>query len=297
MGQVLAGDSSTRTFSLRNCSVFPVRYEVVTRGKMPENYNGLASFLCVPEQATIPPGETQEVSVRCQPDHSLPFPHICEMVVRVPTTNEAKAIEHDIHLQARTWARQVFVRPARPEDEPKPGSRELIVDPFAVPPELCVGGDEAAPTSAILDGPRNIRLTFPKRGLMGEDPRTEQEIADGVDITEKGLIVGACDINEEGRTGAGGSFAFRPVDPNSEGAKYFTITPATGAAKPGEEINVLCKFSPPEVPGEDGEEQVCVVVGQWVETTFECALKGGYVPPGCPEEEIVHVTLRGFVVT
>jgi hypothetical protein len=101
MGQVLAGDSSTKTFSLLNTSVFPVKYEIILKGKMPENYNSLASFLCTPEEATIEPGTTQEVTVRCQPDISLPFPHQCEMIVRVPTTNESKSLQYGIHCSAR----------------------------------------------------------------------------------------------------------------------------------------------------------------------------------------------------
>ena len=101
MGQVLAGDSSTKTFSLQNTSVFPVKYEIILQGKMPENYNSFASFLCTPEEATIQPGDVQEVTVRCQPDVALPFPHECEMIVRVPTTNESKSLQYGIHCSAR----------------------------------------------------------------------------------------------------------------------------------------------------------------------------------------------------
>lgn len=308
MGQVLAGDSSTKSFSLKNCSVFPVRYEIILNGKMPENYNSLASFLCSPEEATIAPGATQAVTVRAQPDHSLPYAHRCELIVRVPTTNESKALSYGIHLHARTWARQLFVRPKNPADEPPEGSRDLIVDPFAVPAELCVpppvrAGDADAVAEA---GPRRvIRLTFPKKGLGGDeftpangaDGDAEAAAAVAASLTEKMLVVGACGINEEGRTGAGGGFTFRPLAGSGDAAKYFSVTPASGSAKPGEDIEVTCKFSPPDGPGDDEDSQVCVVVGQWVEMTFECVLKGGYVPPGVPDEEIVHVQLRGFVVT
>lgn len=266
---------------------------------MPENYNSLASFLCTPEEATISPGDTQEVIVRSQPDHSLPYPHKCELTVRVPTTNESKALSYGIHLQARTWARQLYVRPQNPSDEPPIGSKDLIVDPFAVPVELCVppmSNDSGAAgiTKEPEQAPRRvIRLEFPKSELSEEGSTADA----GNRSTEKFLLVGACNINEEGRTGAGGSFTFRPLDSSSESAKYFSVTPATGSAKPGEDVEVTCKFSPPDEPGDDEENKVCVVVGQWVEMTFECVLKGGYVPPGAPDEEIVHVLLRGFVVS
>lgn len=300
MGQVLAGDSSTKSFTLRNSSVFPVRYEIIQKGKMPENYNSLASFLCTPEEATILPGDTQEVTVRAQPDRSLPYAHRCELVVRVPTTNESKALSYGIHLQARTWARQLYVRPKDPADEPREGSKDLIVDPFAVPAELCVpfpadeGKTHAEPASR-----RVIRLTFPKKGLTGDEASAGEGDggASAASLTEKFLVVGACGINEEGRTGGGGGFTFRPLDNSGDAAKYFSITPASGSAKPGEDIEVTCKFTPPDGPGDDEDSKVCVVVGQWVEMTFECVLKGGYAPPGTPDEEIVDVQLRGFVVS
>lgn len=279
MGQVLAGDSSTKTFSLLNTSVFPVKYEIILKGKMPENYNSLASFLCTPEEATIEPGTTQEVTVRCQPDISLPFPHQCEMIVRVPTTNESKSLQYGIHCSARVsigrdicgvpalcccvltwysffpcsraplylfffftlplsqvWARQVFVRPADAKDEPATGSKDLIVNPFAVPPELCVApmeGKEETKGEVKQPQRRTIQLTFPKFGLEGNETTTEEEKQDNI----KQLLVGACDINEDGKSGTGGSFTFREIDAN-DASKYFTISPSSGAAKPGEELNV-----------------------------------------------------------
>jgi hypothetical protein len=290
MGQVLAGDSSTKTFSLLNKSVFPVKYEIVLKGKMPENYNSMASFLCTPEEATIQPGETQEVTVACQPDISLPFSHQCEMIVRVPTTNESKSLQYGIHISARVWSRQVFIRTADPMDEPPKGSKDLIVDPFAVPPELCVE-PLVSKEESKNDTPerRTIRLTFPKFGLEGNEKSGEKE-----QNNIKKLLIGACDINSADKSGAGGSFSFREIDSN-ESSKFFAISPSSGAAKPGEELNVECKFAPPEEANND-TDKVCVIVGQWVEVKYECVLKGGYTPPGMEDEEIVNVHLRGFVV-
>jgi len=301
MGQVLAGDSSTSSFKLRNTSVFPVKYEIILNGRMPENYNSMASFLCSPEEATIQPGDEQEVTVRCQPDVSLPYAHRCKMIVRVPTTNPSKSLQYGIHCTARVWARQVFVRPSDAQDEPANGSKDLIVDPFAIPPELGVEplpkkegeGDEDNSDNAgdsTNFKRRTIRLTFPKFGLEGNEEVSTEEAKKNV----KELLVGACDINEEGRSGAGGSFTFREVDSN-DSSKFFSVTPSSGSAKPGEELPVVCKFEPPEVPGDDADH-VCVVVGQWVQCRYECVLKGGYVPNGQSDEEIVDVILSGFVV-
>ena len=200
------------------------------------------------------------------------------------------------------------------EDEPSKGSKEYIVNPFAVPPELCVpprkDNVEDADAKAAKAGKeqsgaaqarRTIHLTFPKSGLQGNETANEVE-GEGGEGEKKGhnmkqLLLGACDINEvgSGKTGTGGSFSFREIDSN-DSSKYFTIAPSSGAAKPGEELPVECKFTPPEVPGEDGATKACVIVGQWVEVVYECVLKGGYAPPGESDEEIVNVVLRGFVV-
>ena len=309
MGQVLAGDSSTKTFALRNTSVFPVRYEIILNGKMPENYNSLASFLATPEEATILPGEEQIVTVRAQPDVSLPYPHLCEMIVRVPTTNESKSLQYGIHCSARVWPRQLFVRPEDSKNEPSMGSKDLIVDPFVIPVEI--SGNSSSSSSKEEGGGkvesggkkerRTIRLTFPKFGLEGNEVVAAAAAAAEATTAEEdpvnneiGLLCGATAINEEGRAGAGGSFAFKEVDAN-ESSKYFTVTPASVSAKPGEELPIICKFTPPETPAGD-DEKVCVIVGQWVEVKYECIMKGGYAPPGVSDEEIVDVVLRGFVV-
>ena len=63
LGQVLAGDSASKTITLKNCSVFPLTYNIVGRGMMPTNYNGTSVFSCIPESAVIEPNATQEVTV------------------------------------------------------------------------------------------------------------------------------------------------------------------------------------------------------------------------------------------
>ena len=141
-----------------------------------------------------------------------------------------------IFALVKVWARQVFVRPADAKDEPATGSKDLIVDPFAVPPELCVApmeGKEETKGEVKQPRRRTIQLNFPKFGLEGNETTTEEEKQDNI----KQLLVGACDINEDGKSGTGGSFTFREIDAN-DASKYFTISPSSGAAKPGEELNV-----------------------------------------------------------
>ena len=138
LGQVLAGDSSTKTITLKNLSVFPLKYNIVSRGNVPTNYNGTSVFACVPQSASIQPGETQEVQVTVRPDHELAVPFKCLMVVRVPTADEKKAVEKTLYLSAQCWQRQLFARPLKAADFLPAGSRETIDDVFGVPPELNV---------------------------------------------------------------------------------------------------------------------------------------------------------------
>ena len=82
-----------------------------------------------------------------------------------------------------------------------------------------------------------IRLTFEERTRWRQASEGEEGSGtSAASLTEKLLIVGACDINEEGQTGGGGSFTFRPLDSSGDVAKYFSINPASGSAKPGEGI-------------------------------------------------------------
>ena len=55
------------------------------------------------------------------------------MVVRVPTTDESKAVGHEVRVKGRCWARQVYARVADAEDEPRANDRGAQVDYFAGP--------------------------------------------------------------------------------------------------------------------------------------------------------------------
>ena len=74
---------------------------------MPTNYNGTSVFSCVPEGAVIEPNAEQEVTVSIRPDHELAEPYSCIMMVRVPTTDEKKAVEKKLTLKGRCWQRQL----------------------------------------------------------------------------------------------------------------------------------------------------------------------------------------------
>ena len=163
LGQVLAGDSASKTITLKNCSVFPLTYNIVGRGMMPTNYNGTSVFSCIPESAVIEPNATQEVTVSVRPDHELPEPYSCTMVVRVPTTDAKKAVEKMLSLKGRCWQRQLYVRALQAVDDVKPGSKDAIDDTFSVPPEL---GVPVADDREDLKTParsHKLELKFPKQ--------------------------------------------------------------------------------------------------------------------------------------
>jgi hypothetical protein len=285
LGQVLAGDSSTKTITLKNLSVFPLTYNIISRGNVPTNYNGTSVFSCVPESAIIQPGATQEVQVTVRPDHELAMPFKSLMVVRVPTADEKKAVEKNLYLTAQCWQRQLFARPLKAADFLPVGSRETIDDIFGVPPELNVElklpeGQEELATKAKSHA---IKLVFPKS-------------KNGTTI-EKEIAIGATGINEPGRSGNGGSFEIGA--PNStEGAQYFSFEPNKGSLSAGGETVVKVKFTPPAQvdESEQDKEDPCVVIGRWNELTFPCVLKGGYIPNGVGAEETVSITVSGFVV-
>jgi hypothetical protein len=283
LGQVLAGDSSTQVVTLKNLSVFPMTYNTKSRGDVPTNYNGTAVFSCVPETAVIQPGETQEMKVTIRPDHELPEPYKCQIVVRIPTADEKKAVEKTLYLTGRCWQRQLYARPTQSADEPKSGSKDTIDDIFSVPPEL--GVELQLPEEHVQHGtkPRDhfVRLVFPK-----PKPGDEQLV--------KEISVGSTMINEPGKSGSAGSFEIGPPS-ESDGASYFSFEPNKGALGAGNSVTVKVKFTPP-VLDEVEKDDPCVTIGRWVVLDFPCVLKGGYVPAGVAGEETVKITVSGFVV-
>jgi hypothetical protein len=229
-----------------------------------------------------------------------------------------------------------YLRPFDPKDEPVQGvDCRAVDDIFAVADEYAAGdggkegegADAAAVEAAVAaaaeaERSRNrILLEFPHLDEAAEAAVAAAAAADeakeaapakgkgnkgggggggaggGAPAQHKEVLVGSalCD----GAGGGAGTFEFLAVDP-PEQAKYFTVEPAKGATKVGEEVKVTFSFVKPE-GGEEASQAdraaLAVRVGQWNEATFKCVMRGGFVPEGEPAEEIVDVVVRGFVST
>ncbi|CAN0368647.1 unnamed protein product, partial [Scytosiphon promiscuus] len=71
MGRVLEGDTVDREVSLRNDSIFPLRYTTSPFGpRPPSNVNHLETFSLVPCEGGVPPGESVTVKAVFSPDYS-----------------------------------------------------------------------------------------------------------------------------------------------------------------------------------------------------------------------------------
>ena len=295
LGQVLAGDSARKTIMLKNCSVFPLTYNIVGRGSMPTNYNGTSVFSCVPEGAVIQPNAEQEVTVSIRPDHELAEPYSCVMMVRVPTTDEKKAVEKRLTLKGRCWQRQLYVRALQAADDVKPGSKEAVDDTFSIPPELGVDTAEGREDLKTPARTHKITLKFPKKSENAEVPTNDGGKGQGGLVLEKEIAIGATAINEPGRDGKGGTFEIGAPLGGGAGAEYFSFEPNKGSLSAGGEVIVKVKFTPP-AEEEKSEDDPCVTIGRWNELTYPCILKGGYVPEGVEPEEQVEIVVSGFVV-
>eukprot|EP00943_MAST-04B_sp_MAST-4B-sp1_P008085 g8085.t1 len=292
LGQVLAGDSASKKIVLKNCSVFPLTYSIVGRGAMPTNYNGTSVFSCVPEGAVIEPNAEQEVTVSIRPDHELAEPYSCIMMVRVPTTDEKKAVEKKLTLKGRCWQRQLYVRALQNVDDVKPGSKEAVDDIFSVPPELGVDTSEGREDIKTPARSHKIVLKFPKQSeSAATQPKDNGGKGkggnDGI-LLEKEIAIGATAINEPGRSGNGGTFEIGAPIGDSAGSEYFSFEPSKGSLSAGGEVIVKVKFTPP-VEEQKSDDDPCVTIGRWNNLTYPCILKGGYIPEGIEAEEQVQI--------
>ena len=65
----------------------------------------------------------------------------------------------------------------------------------------------------------------------------------------------------------------------------------------GQEVIVKFTFKPPSIDQLLRDIGALKGIGQWVESTWECKLSGGFVEPGTPDAFSVDVVLRAYVET
>lgn len=286
---VLAGDVGKSVFTLRNDSVFPLRYNLQTLGEVHENFSNKTCYDISPPEGQIDPGEERNLEVVFQPDHERVWSYKFESKIEVPNQVE----EHVVSLVGRCWNTQMYCVGAGGggvgEDEEE-RVLESMENKFKLPGGLN-GLDEAAASEVGVQDPKreDIVLKFPRvegeavdgQGKSGEDP------------TEKGILVGSIALNCP-KKGSNGTFEifFDKVSPSSA---YFSATPDRGSVSPGQKVTVKFKFKPPPKLGQEEGGSSGIEVGQWTKVLASVICKGGYKPEGTLEERIFKVLLVGYV--
>ena len=281
-GHVLRGDMVTRSCTLRNTSVFPMAFSMLLADRSLSNYSGLPLFACAPAEATVAPGGAAEVRVSFSPDFERRAPFAGVFEVDVPNQTDVKTVT----IRGRCWNCQVYVLPASPGDEPRADDPSLLEDALAPPVGLLVPpASEEEARALATPGPRMLyswTLVFPRGAGGGAGGAAAAPAA-----AEKKVVVGCIELNDPKR-GSPGTFE---VTFPADAAGVFTADVMKGAVNAGQAATVTFKFTAPRKnAGGAGTEY-----GQWKQVTARIALKGGFVPPGIPEDRFVNVVLRGFV--
>lgn len=308
MGHIVAGESASKTVTLRNTSVFPLTYFIKSVGREYFNYDGSEVFSCSPSEATVDAGQTQEVTVTFAPDFARKAPSVAVFLVDIPNQDE----EMRLTVRGRCWDRQLYVMPAAvgdelPDDDPakaewtletpaalgRTAADELAATVSAATEAaeraaVALAGTDGAAAGAgaalgsedpLLRTPYELRLTFPKPSRGGEE-----EVS-----MEKEIVIGSC--NAQVGSAAGTYELVLPDDPATKGV--FEVEPAKGTVAPGSTTTVKCTFKPPtDKPRSVGTSDN---VGQWLQADVRCLLKGGSLGKGVPDDQEAHIMLRGFV--
>jgi NAD(P)H-hydrate repair Nnr-like enzyme with NAD(P)H-hydrate epimerase domain len=322
MGHIVTGESIEKTFTLTNCSVFPLDFHIKPVARSNEKqlsdehtcFSNSTAFKCVPEEATIPAGEQKEVKMIFSADHERPHAYTTTFLIDVPN----QEVDHLVTATGRCWARQGYALPViRKElEQEKPESEqgqeveeptrntiglkdtlsvrapEMLEDSFALPQSMEVKpGVEALPGWTF--GVKRIDLQFDKPSET--DRPLELQVAIGA------AFVGA----GSSKKSASVSYTIIP-DAVNPAQQYFTCdTPSgacadlklmTDAAQAAAQTVVTFTFKPPVQEDRGvGYQKAVEDVGQWMETTMRCVLSKGYVPDKCAAEYTIEIHLRGYV--
>ena len=282
---VLAGDVARSLVTLRNSSVFPLRYNLQTLGEVPENYSSKVCYNISSPEGQIEPGEERNLDVIFQPDHERIWSFKCESKIEVPNQVE----EHVVRLIGRCWNTQMYCVAGACEErgaDEEERVLESMENKFKLPNKLASIEDAAFRDAGVTEPKReDIMLKFPmvEKGQEGEEEEKERDI-----------IVGSIALNDP-KKGSNGTFEI-VLDKSSPSAAHFTAVPDKGSVSPGQEVQVKFKFKPPEKPGKgSGAAGGDIEVGQWTKVLAKVVCKGGYKPEGAPEARTYTVLLVGYV--
>ncbi|KDO29017.1 hypothetical protein SPRG_06072 [Saprolegnia parasitica CBS 223.65] len=276
---VLAREKGYTEFALLNSSQFPLKYIIKTIEVLHPNYNQTSVFSCTPNEAVIPPGETQVVRCVFSPDHERPIEFSTKFRIDVPNQTE----DHVITLRGRCWESQTYL----------------------LPPTIC---EETAVPEDIFELPQHVLLPAFCADFVKKPPRVLQVVFD-TEPTTKNVIIGSIGPQDEKDHGHSVGPAFSDGKASSaatfevafDGAsglaekhrKYFAIEPSKGSVLPGHEATIAVHFNP---KGDDHDIGNQLRIMHWIRVSAKVTIKGGFMPLGATEH-VVHLLLKARVLT
>ena len=212
---VLAGDTGRSSVTLRNSSVFPLRYVLETLQRPHENFNHKSTFTCIPPEADINPGEEMKVDIIFSPDHERVWAYEQQIKISVPNQTE----DHVLHLKGRCWNRQVYAVANLAEDDAPARLPDTMEDKFALPSSLkSVESKAAASLGIMLQKRPSIVLKFPRveSGDKGKQMRK--------------ITVGCVALNDP-KKGSPGTYEIDRVHAGGEGPGVLHGCPGQGCGR------------------------------------------------------------------
>lgn len=236
-------------------------------------------FTVTPGTAVVEGSGTQAVQVRFQPHRPCEY-YRHKILVSVPNQPEPTYFS----FYGMCFAYQMYCIYDKPAV-----MLESIEKESAFASQVKVGGNEDTAEERI----KKFELVFEK-----------QQDADGEPLPANNLVIGCCVPPQTKGTfkegGAGGKFEFEwpPAGGGNEFAKYFTVEPKAGQVNAGQRVTVAFNFTPPaerDLTVQGLRLELLEDIGQWISATVKGKLSGGYVPPGQPEVQEIHVQLRAYL--
>ncbi|ETW09786.1 hypothetical protein H310_00267 [Aphanomyces invadans] len=292
---VLAREKGYTEFSLLNSSLFPLKYIIksLDNGSHP-NFNQTSVFTCIPNEASIPPGETQVVRAIFSPDHERPMEYTTTFRVDVPNQTE----DHVIVLKGRCWECQSYI--LHPDATSTATNEDVFDLPLHVPMPLPLAEYVKKPSRVIHvefgSEPRQQQVVIGSIGPHGEDGHATMSFSDGKASTPTTFEI----VFD---TGNGISLL-------EKYRKHFVLEPLKGTVSPGHETSVCIQFNPcvddhdgttssPTSSGSNaGSSELRIL--HWIRVTARVTLKGGYIPPvlgAVAPEQVVQLVLKARVFT
>jgi len=329
LGGLVPLDRIVKTFTIVNKSAFAVDVNVFRaagRGLSPaaradlveRSASGVPIISFKPEHVNIPQGASTEITVTFEPDRGRFMPFREDLEVVVGQTDEILKVG----IVGRCWARQCYVIPANPVDEPfhqvmLPGGSgvapvEDILRSHPVP-MVRQAAIEAAEKSRVGMPPLPpLTLEFPDPFAAGADPTSYNEVGAGgapAAAAAKGakgapsassalpgarsqikkILVGCAKV-EDGRTGSGNATFEVLLSQRAKDSGLWQLSTDKGSVNVGQEVpvEVVCTLNKPLGVGG-------LAVGSWETYQAEVVVKGGWAAAGDGQETRVTLMLRCFV--